>query len=72
MRDKFILETYDNGELIDTQVYKTYKQIAHDINTSYMCTRTINHITEGRQTKKFTHKELTEMLKRYKIRDIPV
>ena len=73
MRDKFILETYnEDGEMIDSQIYKTYKQIAFDINTSYANVRTINHITENILAKKFTHRQLTELLKRYKIRDVQV
>ena len=71
MRDKFILETYnEDGEMIDSQIYKTYKQISYDINTSYANVKTINRITENILTKKFTHRQLTELLKRYKIRDI--
>ena len=73
MRDKFILETYnDDGELIDTKKYKTYKEIAEDICCNYSCARCIHNICENRFTyKKRPHREVAHFLSKYKIRDAP-
>lgn len=71
MRDKFILEIYDDdGELVTSNVYKSFRQIQNKTGIEYHNCRTIYSICSNDVQPKFLHKTLQKLLKRVKIKDI--
>lgn len=73
MRDKFIVEIYDNNEnLLKTTHYKSYKAIVDDLHIPYHTVRAINYMVEGRMTKKYMHPNLQSLMNTIVIHDNPI
>jgi hypothetical protein len=73
MKDKFILEIYDDeNNLITSTVYKSYRQIAAKTGLAYHNCRTIHSICTGETEPKYLHKTLKKLMKRIKIKDLGV
>jgi hypothetical protein len=71
MKDKFILEIYDDeNNLITTTVYKSYRAIGLKTGIDYHNCRTIHSICMGDVKPKYLHKTLKRLLKRVKIKVI--
>ena len=61
MKDKFILEIYDDEDnLITSTVYKSYKDICEKTNIEYHNCRTIHSICMGDVQPKYVHKTLKQ------------
>lgn len=72
MKDKFILEIYDDDEnLLSSEKMKSYRDIQEKTGIEYHNCRTINYICSGKMVKKFTHPTLNSLMKRIKIYDNP-
>ena len=71
MKVKYILELYDNdGELISSDKYKTYREIAQITNEEYHNCRAIHMIGNGTSKKKFLHPTLLKLQMKMKIIDL--
>ena len=71
MKDKFILEIYDDeNNLITSNVYKSYRAIGLKTGIDYHNCRTIHSICIGDVTPKYLHKTLKRLMKRVKIKDL--
>lgn len=70
MKEKFIVEIYDNNNtLVKTSKEKTLKSIASNLKLDYHDARTLYYIHSGKQTKKFLHPNLSLLSKKIKIKD---
>ena len=71
MRDKFIVEIYDNNNnLITSQHFTSYKAIAQEYDIQYSEARKLNALCESRTTCKYLHPSLKRLINRIKIYDI--
>jgi hypothetical protein len=71
MKDKFILELYNNDILISREKMKSYRQIEEKTGIAYHNCRSINLICTGKMIKKFVHPTLKDLMKKVKIIDDP-
>jgi len=71
MRDKFILEIYDDeNKLVTSTVYKSYRDIALKTGIDYHNVRTIHSICNKDIDPLYLHKTLKKLIKKVKIKDI--
>jgi len=71
MRDKFILEIYDDdNKLVTSTVYKSYRDIALKTGIDYHNVRTLYSICNNDVQPLYLHKTLKKLIKRVKIKDI--
>jgi hypothetical protein len=70
MRHKFIFKKIGSDE--PGIYFTTYRKIASATGMTYMDCRTINYMCENRMEKKFMHKNLKELLLKWRIFDNPI
>jgi len=71
MRDKFILEIYDDeNKLVTSTVYKSYRDIALKTGIDYHNVRTLYSISNNEIQPLYLHRTLQKLIKRVKIKDI--
>jgi hypothetical protein len=70
-QNKFRVEIFnDDNEKIKEKEYKSYTDIAQELDISYYDVRNIHLTTENKSTKKYIHNNLKELLKNIKIYSI--
>lgn len=57
----------DDGSVKTEKLYKSFKDLANDINIEYHIIRQINAVSEGKVIKKFTHPNMSILLKKFKV-----
>jgi len=73
MKDKFLLELYDDeGIIISTSVFKSYRAIALKTGIDYHNVRTIHQINIKEIDPIYLHKTLKRLTKKVKILDMPI
>ena len=69
--NKFKLEVFnEDGTLHSTKEYKSYKDIASDLNLDYHIIRQLQMLTEGKIQRKFMHPQMSDLYAKIKIYNI--
>jgi hypothetical protein len=62
----------EDGSLNNEKTYKSYRELAKDLNVEYHVVRSLQQMTEGKVNRKYLHSTLKDLSKRFKILvDIP-
>lgn len=71
MRDKYILEIYDDeNNLVTSTIYKSFREIGKKTGIEYHNCRTIYSMSMDDVSPKYLHKTLKRLYKRVRIKDI--
>ena len=71
MRDKFILEIYDDdNKLVSSTVYKSFRDISLKTSIDYHNVRSLYGISNNEIKPLYLHKTLKKLIKKVKIKDL--